>query len=84
MSRPTIKDVARKSNVSIATVSKYLNGGEVRSSIKERIDKAIIELNYNVNHIARSLRTKKYMLIGIVADTIINNFYKTKCAVQSY
>jgi LacI family transcriptional regulator len=73
--RATIKDVAKKSGVSIATVSKYLNGGNVREHNRVNIERAIEELDYRVNSNARGLKTKKSMTIGIVVDNITNIFY---------
>lgn len=65
---PTIKDVAKKSGISIATVSKYLNGKPVRERSARQIEQAIEELDYHVNQTARGLRTTRSMLIGVVVD----------------
>ena len=51
----TIKDVAQRAGVAPSTVSKYLNGGCVRSENSDAIRKAIAELEYRVNPFARSL-----------------------------
>ncbi len=75
--KSTIKDVSKTSGISVVTISKYLNGYSVRKSSKEKIDIAIKELNYTVNQNARSLKTNKSMLIGIIIDTIVNTFYAT-------
>ncbi len=72
---PTIKDIAEKSQISIATVSKYLNGRPVRPSTSAKIEEAIRALNYHVNQTARSLRTSRSMTIGILVDDIRNNFF---------
>ncbi|WP_347861961.1 LacI family DNA-binding transcriptional regulator [Salimicrobium sp. PL1-032A] len=49
----TIKDVARKAQVSTATVSRVLNGnGYVHSETKEKVANAIKELNYRPNDVA--------------------------------
>lgn len=71
----TIKDVAQRSGVSIVTVSKYLNGGNVRKKTAELISSAIKELGYRPNLLARSLRNSCSMTIGILVDNITNNFY---------
>ncbi|MDI6617693.1 MAG: LacI family DNA-binding transcriptional regulator [Clostridiales bacterium] len=71
----TIKDVARLSNVSIATVSKYLNGGNVKEENRINIENAIDKLDYRVNNFARSLKINRAMTIGIVVDSITNTFY---------
>ena len=51
-----IKDVARRANVSISTVSNVLNGTKtVSESLQERVMNAVSELNYEVNMVARGL-----------------------------
>jgi len=70
----TIKDVAKSANVGIATVSKYLNGGNVLEKNRVLIDKAIIELNYRINSLARSLKTNKTMTIGVLIPSLENIF----------
>ncbi|MFW6269060.1 MAG: LacI family DNA-binding transcriptional regulator, partial [Bacillota bacterium] len=45
----TMKDVARYAEVSIATVSKYLNGGNVLDKNEEKIQEAIETLDYRIN-----------------------------------
>lgn len=71
----TIKDIVRESNISLATVSKYLNGKPVRKSSAEKIEAAIKALDYHVNLNARSLRTSKSMTVGVLVDDIRNVFY---------
>lgn len=56
----TIKDVAKKANVSISTVSRVINDSKpVSDDIKMRVVKVIEELGYKPNPVARSLVTKK-------------------------
>ena len=55
----TIKDVARLAGVSVSTISKYLNGGNVLEENAEAIRQAIAQLDYRVNPFARSLKTQK-------------------------
>lgn len=71
----TIKDVARLSGVSIATVSKYINGGNLKEENRINIEKAIQQLDYRVNNFARGLKMNKSMTVGIVVDSITNTFY---------
>lgn len=73
----TIKDVSQLSGISIATVSKYLNGVPVRQKTQEKIKKAIDELGYRPNPMARGLRNSCTMTIGVLVDNITNNFYNT-------
>lgn len=72
----TIKDVAKKANVSIATVSAVINNNKfVSDELKERVENAINELKYRPNKIARSLKKKKTYLIGVIVTEITNPFY---------
>lgn len=71
----TIKDIAARSGVSIATVSKHINGIPVREQNRARIDAAIAELGYQVNVAARTLKTRRSMTVGILLDSLSNLFY---------
>ena len=71
-----IKDVAKHANVSVATVSRYLNKkGYVSEGAKEKIEAAIVALNYRPNQVARSLSTKQTNLIGLIVPDITNPFF---------
>ena len=71
----TIKDVARLAGVSISTVSKYINGGNVRRENIEPIRQAIDELDYRVNPFARSLKAQRSRSIGILLPSMIAPFF---------
>lgn len=72
----TIHDVARISNVSAATVSKYLNrSARVSPECSERIAKAIQALNYTPNKVAQSLKTSQSKLLMMVVPDIANQYY---------
>jgi len=71
----TIKDIANKTGLGLATISKYLNGGKVRPENKIAIEKAIAELNYTVNSFARSLKTNRSKTVGILLPDLKNAFY---------
>ncbi|SET29785.1 transcriptional regulator, LacI family [Natronincola peptidivorans] len=74
--RFNIKDVARKAGVSISTVSRVVNDSKaVRPRTKEKVEKAIEELGYKPNAIARSLKIKNTKTIGIMIPDISNQFY---------
>ena len=73
----TIKDVAKRSGLSMATVSKYLNGIKVKTANKLAIDAAISELGYSPNELARSLRTGKSRTIGVVIPELTSVFPTT-------
>lgn len=71
----TIKDVARRTGLSLSTISKYLNGGNVREENRLKIEQAIRELDYSVNYFARSLKANRSMTIGILLPTISSPFF---------
>lgn len=68
-SGPTIWDVARECNVSIATVSQVLNNGPrpVRPDTRERVISAAKRLNYHPNAMARGLVSRRMHTIGVVS-----------------
>jgi LacI family transcriptional regulator len=73
----TIKDVAKATGLSIATISKYINGGNVLQGNKLLIDDAIHKLGFKVNGIARGLKTNKTMTIGVLIPDLRNIFCTT-------
>ena len=71
-----IRDVAKKAGVAISTVSKYLNKPEeLTDEYKARVEKAIKELNYKPNPLARSMRTNKTNFIALIVPDMENAFY---------
>ena len=62
----TIKDIANKTGLGLATISKYLNGGNVLDKNRVAIEKSISELGFTVNEFARGLKTNKSHTIGVV------------------
>lgn len=63
----TIQDIAEKAQVSKMTVSRVLSGkGYVKKETAERIKTIISELNYEPNFIARSLSSKRSMILGVI------------------
>lgn len=71
----TIKDIARKTGLGLATISSYLNGGNVREKNRILIEEAIEELHFEVNEIARGLKTNRTRLIGIIIPELNNPFF---------
>jgi LacI family transcriptional regulator len=66
-SRPTIRDVARRAGVSIATVSRALNDkGDVSDETRERVEAAAQALGYAADPAARSLGAHRTHLVGVV------------------
>ncbi|WP_323189415.1 LacI family DNA-binding transcriptional regulator [Kitasatospora sp. NBC_00240] len=71
--RATIWEVARFAGVSHQTVSRYLrNQDSVRPATREKIDKAVEELDYRPNLVARSMRTNRSNRIAIVLPALTN------------
>jgi len=65
--RPTIKDVAERAGVSIATVSRALNDkGDVSLETRERVRDVARSVGYSADRAARSLATQKTRLIAVV------------------
>lgn len=70
----TIKDIAKQTGLGLATISSYLNGGNVREQNRIKIEQAIEELHYEVNEVARGLKTNKTKIIGIIIPELNNIF----------
>lgn len=71
----TIKDVAKMAEVSISTVSRVINDSKpVSPEARRRVLKAIEELGYKPNEVARSLVTKRSNIIGIIVDDIGSSY----------
>ena len=66
----TIKEIARLANVSSAAVSRYLNGGYISEEKRAQIKKVIEETGYHPSAQARTLRTKRASLVGVVVPKI--------------
>jgi LacI family transcriptional regulator len=72
-SSPTIRDVAAAAGVSVATVSKYINGTQRFSSLVEaKLKEAIATLGYRSNPLARSMITGRTRTIGLTILDISN------------
>jgi LacI family transcriptional regulator len=71
--KPTIRDVAAKAGVSIATVSKFINAAQrFTPAVERRISAAIEEMGYQSNPLARSMITGKTGSVGVVILDIGN------------
>jgi LacI family transcriptional regulator len=71
-----MKDVAKTAGVSVTSVSHMLNGTRfVSEDVARRIERAIKELNFRPNPIARNLRSGKSRLIGFIVCNLENYFY---------
>ena len=68
----TMKDIARRTGLGLATISSYFNGGNVREKNRIKIEEAIEELHYEVNEVARGLKTNASRTIGVVIPELNN------------
>jgi LacI family transcriptional regulator len=74
----TLHDVARHANVSPMTVSRVVNGtGPVSAQRRAQVERALAELGYMPNAVARNLRTKRSDTIGLVLPDMTNPFFTT-------
>src|ERR1035438_1628491 len=75
-SEATIKDVAKRANVSVGTVSNVLSeSSSVGTAIRARVLAAIADLDYHPDQVARSLKVKKTRSLGLVLSDITNPFF---------
>lgn len=71
--KPTIRDVAARAGVSIATVSKFINATQrFTAGVERKVQAAIEELEYHSNPLARSMITGKTGSVGVVILDIGN------------
>jgi DNA-binding LacI/PurR family transcriptional regulator len=76
MSRPTIRDVARRAGVSTATVSRVLAGiGTPRPETADAVRRAVQELGYRPSGVARSLRMRRTHTFGLIVTDLQNPFF---------
>lgn len=83
--RATIRDIAKTAQVSIATVSRFMNkSGYVDVETAQRIAKVIEQTDYMPSIAARSLKSQKSRIVLLVVPDICNPFYSSlaKCAQQ--
>ncbi len=72
----TIKQIAQKANVSIATVSRALSDNpKVQEATRKKILKLAKELNYNPNIIARNFAKRKSNMLGLILPDISDEFF---------
>jgi len=72
----TIKDIALKANVSTATVSAVINSSAyVSPALKDRVTRALSEVDYHPDEVARSLKKKRTKTLGVIISDITNPFF---------
>jgi len=77
----TIKDIARRLDLSVSTVSYALNGGPkpVSTDVKEKVLRMAEELNYRPNRLAKSLVTRRSHTVGVVPVDVEQDILLTPC-----
>ena len=74
-----LSDIAKKSGLSVSTVSRVLNKKSQKYRISKEVERIVIkaaeELNYRPNQLARGLRLRKTHTIGLVAPDLANPFF---------
>lgn len=72
----TIYDVAREARVSMATVSRVVNGNQnVKPETRNKVNEVIKKLNYRPNAVARGLASKRTTTVGVIIPDISNVYY---------
>jgi DNA-binding LacI/PurR family transcriptional regulator len=72
---PTIVDIAKLAGVAPMTVSRVVNeSGYVSREMREKVERAVKELNYHPNGLARSLKRQRTQVVGILLPDIANPF----------
>lgn len=72
----TIKDVAALAGVSVGTVSRVLaKETAVKQLLREKVEAAVLELNFRPNLAARALRTNQIDVLGLIVPDITNPFF---------
>lgn len=70
----TIKDIAKYTGLSLGTISKFINGGNVLEGNRKIIEEAIKTLGFKVNELARGLKTNRTMTVGVLIPNLENIF----------
>ncbi|OGO79701.1 MAG: hypothetical protein A2Y21_05550, partial [Clostridiales bacterium GWC2_40_7] len=72
----SIRDVAKLANVSVSTVSSFINNNKtISEELRIRINKAVIDLDFQTNPVARSLKNRKSGTIGVILPKITSIFF---------
>src|SRR6266571_5628984 len=80
----TIRDVARLAGVSSATASAVVNGkNRVSARMQRKVEEAMKALDYHPDHMARSLKTGRSKVVGMIIPDLTNPFFvELMCSVE--
>lgn len=74
----TIYDVAREAGVSMATVSRVVNGNpNVKPATRKKVNEVIERLDYRPNAVARGLASKRTTTVGVIIPSVSNVFFSS-------
>jgi LacI family transcriptional regulator len=77
----TLDDVAKRAGTSVATAGRALGGyGKVAAATRERVLKAARQLRYRPNALARSMKQRSSLTIGVIVGNVCNPFLASSCA----
>ncbi|UXU54887.1 LacI family DNA-binding transcriptional regulator [Staphylococcus agnetis] len=65
-----IRDIAKLACVSKSTVSRYLNGGSISPTTRQKIDRVVQETGYSPNQFAQSLKAKRTQMMGVIVPRL--------------
>jgi LacI family transcriptional regulator len=71
----TYHDLRERTGLSLSTISKYFNGGNVLEQNRRAIDRAVAELDFQPNEFARSLRSRKSRTVGVAVPSLASSFH---------
>lgn len=72
----TIRDVAKKAGVSVATVSRFINrNAPVSIEVSERLEQVMSEMKYVPHAAARHLASRKTRVVGLLLNNLHNDFF---------
>lgn len=73
---PTMNDVAKAAGVSVATVSRVINGSDgVSVKLEKKVKRAMKKLHYHPSSVARSFKIQQTTLVGVIVPLIDHPFY---------
>lgn len=72
----TLKDVAKRTGLTVTTVSRVLNNrGYISEKARNKVYEAIRELDYHPNELARSLTKQRTSIIGVIVPSVMHPFF---------
>ncbi len=73
----TYKDIQRLTGLSLSTISKYFNDGNVKDENRRAIDRAVEKLDFHLNEFARGLKSRRSKTIGVLIPELNSTFNTT-------